>query len=75
MHSSSRPGGVERIDSPHGLPELIVGIYRGDKLERIVSMKDPRGRFCETYNEHSDGLTAHPVSSATRLASSSLRPE
>lgn len=74
MHSL-RAAGVERIDSPHGLPELTIGIYRGDKLERVVTMKDPRDRFCESYNELSDGLTAHPVSRATSLASSNRRPE
>ena len=71
MHSST---GSVRIDDRHDM-ELEVGIFRGGTLERIVRLKDPREQFCQTYNELSDGLTAHPVSSATRLASSSRRPE
>jgi hypothetical protein len=32
------------------LPPLKVGLYRGDKLVKVIEQTDPRGYFCLSFN-------------------------
>lgn len=63
---------VRRVDAAHSLDHLFVEIRRDGVPLRTVEIPDPREVFCFLWNGRlgCEGLTAHPVSRATRIAKS-----
>jgi hypothetical protein len=47
------------------LPPLKVGLYRGDKLVKVIEQTDPRGYFCLSFNSMASDalcdLVAKPI--------------
>lgn len=56
---------------------LKVELLKDGKVVRIVTLDDPRDKFCKAIQSLGVGLTARPqpVSRATRLASSKRASE